>query len=142
MTAQTTQAPPATEAPAGKTARKKLPKVTKLFTNKGDLDKGQEDARTKGHTYDTRKFKVTNPGNGKTAFVLAYSPANACSVAGEAMGLQVEELDPTERQPFQLSVDKVKDRVKGMSEAEKAEILALLGAAPAPAKKEEHGKKK
>lgn len=120
-----TAAPATTEAPAPAAAgRKKLPPINKLHTSKEALDAAQKDAREKGHSYDTRKFKVT--ANGKTAFVLGYSPANAAGTAYEAIGIQVEELDPSDRKPFEVSKDKIMERVKGMSKEDQEAIAALL----------------
>ncbi len=116
---------PATAEDNGK-KRKKLPEVAKVFDTKAKLDAGQKEARDKGHTYDTRKFKVTV--NGKSMFVLGYSPANAAGQVIEELGIAVEELDPSERAAFQM---KPETFVSKLSDEDRKAVLALLTAKPA-----------
>lgn len=101
-----TQATAAAQAEANGTKRKRLPEVDKVFKTKAEVDAGQKVAREKGHTYDTRKFRVIDSTGKVELFVLAYSPANAASQVWDKMGVQVEEVDPSDRVPFQQSPEK------------------------------------
>lgn len=128
----TTATPATTSAPAaqanGKPERKKLPKVQKVFATKAELDKGQEVAKKAGHTYDTRKFKVTSQDGKTTKYVLAFSPANAGSQVVEDMGLNIEELDAAERTPFQPTKATAEKVLAKLSQADRDAILAELTA--------------
>lgn len=126
---QTTQAPAEAEA----TGKKRLPKVTKVFNSLAELNAGQADAKAKGHTYDTRKFKVTGPKG--TKFVLAYSPANAAGQVAEDLGITVEEIDPSERAAFQPTAKTVKNSIGKLSDGDTMDVFKAMGMSDAEAKK-------
>ena len=119
MAEATTTAPPAKQ-------RRKLPEVQKIFESKAELDKGQAHAKANQHTYDTRKFLVTSADGKVKKHVLAYSPANAVGMVWEHLGVKVEELDPSERQPFQPTKQTVKNAISKLSEEDRKAILAEI----------------
>lgn len=84
-----------TPATPAKTERKRKEKIAKVFKTKAELDAGQKDAIAKEHDYDTRKFQVTSADGKTTFFVLGYSAANVAGQVHKALGIKVEELDPS-----------------------------------------------
>ena len=106
------------------TKRRRLPPVDKSFASEAELSKGQSKALELGHTYDTRKFKVT--AGGKNFFVLGYSPASAVAEVWEQIGVQVTELDPKARAAMVLTPQVLIEKFVGLSEEDRKFVLASL----------------